>query len=299
MEYFRGRPTGRKGEASTKPEQEDRNRKATERDQLERAEGDSQFDYLRRLAAEIREDTGGVYTGERRVKAIGIFGRDVYDKLLILQALWDEYPRTIFFTTDLDVRLLHPQDFRYARNLIVASGFALRLDRSRHGGIPPFRDNYQTAEFLAVQLALEGQGWTRRLAAQAMLDWAVPPRLFEIGRTAAVDLGQSERAATGFFFHPQRDRGAQIAGVAIDARSVGWAAGALGLSLVLIYLSSLRVRARVKRFLRGRGTDWPRTLRYGVGATVVLVTCGVLLWTSGGVWMGSGFLEPFAWFWRE
>lgn len=169
--YFRGldgvfprSSDGPKGGASTKGEQEDRNRKATERDQLERAEGDSQFDYLRRLAAEIREDTGGVYTGERRVKAIGIFGRDVYDKLLILQALRDEYPRTIFFTTDLDVRLLHPQDFRYARNLIVASGFAPRLDRSRHGGIPPFRDNYQTAEFLAVQLALEGQGWTRRLA---------------------------------------------------------------------------------------------------------------------------------------
>jgi hypothetical protein len=56
------------------------------------------------------------------------------------------------------------------------------------------------------------------------------------------------------------------------------------------------VTHRVKRFLRGRRTDWPRTLRYGAGAAVVLVTSGALLWTRRDVWMGSDFLEPFAWF---
>ena len=54
-----------------------------------------------------------------------------------------------FFTTDLDALLLHPAAQTRTRNLLVASGFGLRLRPDIQSEIPPFRSNYQTAEFLA------------------------------------------------------------------------------------------------------------------------------------------------------
>ena len=54
----------------------------------EHAEGRSQYDYLRRLGDEIaRLDGDDSRFADHGVKAIGIVGSDVYDKLLILQAL--------------------------------------------------------------------------------------------------------------------------------------------------------------------------------------------------------------------
>lgn len=77
---------------------------------LESAEGQSQFDYLRRLAEVIHQrDTELQRTGEGRIAAIGVLGSDVYDKLLILQALRPDFPDALFFTTDLD-ELLLPQE---------------------------------------------------------------------------------------------------------------------------------------------------------------------------------------------
>ena len=37
-----------------------------------------------------------------------MLGSDVYDKLLILQALRPAFPRAVFFTTDLNARLAYP-----------------------------------------------------------------------------------------------------------------------------------------------------------------------------------------------
>jgi hypothetical protein len=142
----------------------------------ERAEGQSQFDYLRRLAARIEHlDTELRRKGEK-VAAIGMFGSDVYDKLTILEALRPDFPEAIFFTTDLDALLLPQAKMRYTRNLVVASGFDLRLRDEVQADIPPFRDTYQTAGFLATRLAIENAA-----VAPDMLS----PRLFEIGRTGA------------------------------------------------------------------------------------------------------------------
>jgi hypothetical protein len=38
----------------------------------------------------------------RRIKAVGIFGSDVFDKLLIIRTLGRKFPEVIFFTTDFD-----------------------------------------------------------------------------------------------------------------------------------------------------------------------------------------------------
>ncbi len=66
---------------------------------VEATEGQDQSDFLRRLAHELknkdqiwrRED------GHPRIRAIGLLGTDVFDKLMILRALRPEFPDAVFF----------------------------------------------------------------------------------------------------------------------------------------------------------------------------------------------------------
>src|SRR5215510_15170618 len=136
----------------------------------EHAEGRSQYDYLRRLGDEIaRLDGDDRQFANHGVKAIGIVGSDVYDKLLILQALRSRFKDKIFFTTDLDARYLHADQKEWARNLVVASNFDLSLHSALQKSTLPFRDGYQTATYLATLMALESKpfnDWTDK-----MNDW--------------------------------------------------------------------------------------------------------------------------------
>ncbi len=163
---------------------------------LEAAEGMGQFDYLRRLADRVRErDNQLQQRGEGRIKAIGILGSDVYDKLLILQALKPEFPDALFFTTDLDALLLSSPKSKYARNLIVASSYDLRLCDALQSDIPPFRSAYQTSAFFSARIAVQNGIQTEAskqnveanttIALKRLMNEA---RLFQIGRTEAVAL---------------------------------------------------------------------------------------------------------------
>ena len=170
----------------------------------EQAHGRSQYDYMRRLGDQIaaaKASDGAALD----IKAIGIFGSDVYDKLTVLQALRERFPRVLFFTTDLDARFLHPDQARWARNLVVASNFGLALNPGLQKAIPPFRDAYQTAAYLATLVALSDQPPESRLvaswlsgaearerpeaaAASSELPVFGGKRLYEIGRTRPVEL---------------------------------------------------------------------------------------------------------------
>jgi len=144
-----------------------------------RAERERQYDYLLRLAAQIKEIEKNLPTDEDkklppmfqnpRFEAFGILGSDYYDKLVVLQALRKQFTHAHFFTTDMDARLFHASDYKYVRNLIVASGFGLRLREDLQKSIPPFRDTYQTSAFLATRLALEPESRTKGLT-QYQLD---------------------------------------------------------------------------------------------------------------------------------
>ncbi len=124
----------------------------------ESAEGQSQFDYLRRLALDLKErDAEYRRKGEGHIGAIGVLGSDVYDKLLILQALRPELPEALFFTTDLDELLLPQNKSHYTRYLLVASSFGLTLNDGLQGDIPPFRNTYQTAMFFATLAAINNE----------------------------------------------------------------------------------------------------------------------------------------------
>jgi hypothetical protein len=110
-------------------------------------EGDPQLDYLRRLV-------GFMKSHHQRYKAIGVVGSDVYDKLLLLEALRPSFPEAVFFTTDLDVRLLQPAEYPSTRNLLIASHFGLRLRDELQGKIAPFRSGYNTSSYLGVLRAV-------------------------------------------------------------------------------------------------------------------------------------------------
>ena len=128
-----------------------------------RPTGRSQVDYLRRLERQVvglqerlRQKNGG------SIRAIGVVGTDVYDKLLVLRALRRHFPQVCFFTTDLEAYFSHPTEYQYTHNLLVASHFGLQLNPEpdhaplQHD-VPAFRDSYQTALFFTCMLA-----WFRR-----------------------------------------------------------------------------------------------------------------------------------------
>lgn len=185
--YLRGidgrtmHPSSRQANRGKKSQDDSQSTRQAGSDKVEPQTGPAQVDYLRRLEQELT-----LLHDANSIKAIGIIGTDVYDKLLILRALRPHFPNAVFFTTDLDVELWHPAELAWTRNLVVASHFGLVLNptglespttdddsRGELGGsasgeshqalesVPstvnhptPFRDSYQTAAFFAVRQAL-------------------------------------------------------------------------------------------------------------------------------------------------
>ena len=186
-------------------------------DYLERPEGESQLDYVRRIAAQLRETAE-----DDPYRAILILGSDVYDQLLILQALREEFPQALFLTTDLDARFWHADQLKWTRNLVIASHFGIELDQDLQRDIPPFRDSYQTSLFFAV---LQATGFVQRLEKEdpsspfkgtfqshpeRPFSANIPIRIHEIGRQGPVDLSVdcprgSDCTSLPDTIHPDRD----------------------------------------------------------------------------------------------
>jgi hypothetical protein len=140
--------------------------------------GESQLDYAERLVQALIRDYD-----PHTIRAVGVLGSDIYDKLILLRALRRKLPEAVFFTTDLDARLWHPDHFSFTRNLIVASAYGLEPPRpaSKDYGIAPFRDGYQVAVFEACAAAL-------RDLTGGTADWDPPPHpaVYELGRHGPV-----------------------------------------------------------------------------------------------------------------
>ncbi|SFN76672.1 hypothetical protein [Nitrosospira briensis] len=182
-----------------------------------RPEGRSQLDYVVRLAAGMKQEEAK--NGEFR--AIGVLGGDVYDKLVILQALRNMFPSAIFFTTDLNARLAYPAQWNSTRNLIIASHFGLELQSELQTPIPPFRDSYQTSLFYSALLALahlspvpscdRDYEDTVQLTTEVSQKskpttfWNTGPRLYEIGRHGPFDISTGPYLKPpNYSIHPAR-----------------------------------------------------------------------------------------------
>jgi hypothetical protein len=181
--YFRG-IDGAVGRGADKTGSEDNVTKSKEKSKqtYRRPVGANQFDYLRRLGDQIADLSNSIVkTGS--IRAIGIVGSDTYDMLLILQALRSRFPNIIFFTTDLDARMLHIAENSWARNLIVASAYGLSPDYTNFESLR-FRSSYQTSLYLAAYNATQVCDKWIKMGHNDV-------KLFEVGNTAAIDYSQN------------------------------------------------------------------------------------------------------------
>lgn len=150
--------------------------------------GVGQIDYLQRLESVLRE--GDSYA------AIGILGDDVYDTLMILEALHARFPSAVFFTIDLDARFIHPDHLPYTRNIVVATHLPLGNDRQP----PQFRDLYQFSLYRTLQWALDARHASAHDGAEPLRKFVGTPRLYEIGLDRAVELNTAHDLQPGAAF---------------------------------------------------------------------------------------------------
>jgi len=203
--------------------------------------GRSQLDYIRRLAQKLSDE----YT----VKAFGVVGTDVYDKLLLIQALREQLGCVTIFTIDLDTRMMHRSQCKWTRNVIVASNFGLELNEKYQygmyhgdkGSLPPFRDNYQTALFFscrtALDLAASNGKLFRDMTNEELTEVISHPRLFEIGRECAVNLSIDD-----VDIHPPRR---------IIPKNLRMLILLISLALVLCVLLLVQFSSRVRKVAAG------------------------------------------------
>jgi hypothetical protein len=292
----------------------------------EAAEGPKQLDYLRRLAGRIQREDARLRAEDRgEIAAIGVLGSDVYDKISVLRALRGEFPRAVFFTTDLDARLLSPKQYDWTRNLVVGSSFGLELAPCLQRGVPPFRNVYQTSAFFAARLALYNAfpEWRSKdrpelcpdfdgaqqptserscpaIVDQAALDALRKPQLFELGRTRAVVLDPPRSICPDLCGCQSLQPPAPPAWASF--KTIGW--GLLALTLLtagVLFMGSVRrLPANAWSFLRGLPADpnldshlFSRSL-FGASLLVLILTVtgalGAALYES---LTGGG--EPLLW----
>jgi hypothetical protein len=152
---------------------------------VEATEGLNQSDYLRRLARQMKEDNARLQREDGLgIRAIGLLGSDIYDKLMILRALHPQFPNAIFFTNNYDAHFERRDDWDVTHNLVIASPFGSTVPEIyvEHRQIPPFRDSNQTSMYVGTLVAT-----TKMTGEDAeWLKWQ--PRIFEISRRGAYDL---------------------------------------------------------------------------------------------------------------
>lgn len=156
---------------------------------LEKSDGNSQLDYLRRLADHIaREDEAYRRKGTSGIGAIGVLGADTYDKLLVLQALKGRMPNKVFFSTNLDARMLQRGQAQTTRNLVLAAPYGLTLTRALQQDVPPFRDSLQSAVFIAVLAAQAPQPYDAKRTKFDYKSELLSPGIYEVGISGFISL---------------------------------------------------------------------------------------------------------------
>jgi hypothetical protein len=287
----------------------------------DKAEGNSQIDYVRRLVTRMKSE-------KTPFRAIGVVGSDVYDKLLLLKALRPSFPEAVFFTTDLDARLLQPAELPHTHNLLIASHYGLSLDKNLQKNIAPFRSGYDTASYVGClhavgfspiqQIVFSSNQMPRALTGAApgspTVLWrrqpnknspestleVMPPRLYEVARDGAYELSSYDNDP---LYPPSRRQTPWV----LRGANSGWLLLGLLVAAVLIYpiskpwrdfvsVAALQTEAPFRRLLKCKARPCRRPLS---PFQAVLLT-GLLL-----ALVLAGFMyiahtrsqeEPVAWF---
>jgi len=145
----------------------------------EATEGVNQSDFLRRLARILKAKDVVLQRRGGGIRAIGLLGSDIYDKLMILRALRSEFPDAIFFTNNFDAHFERRADWHDVHNLVIVSPFGGALSwELPHAA--PFRDNIQTSMYTGTLVV------TGFMPAQTALQLA-EPKIFEVSRRGTYD----------------------------------------------------------------------------------------------------------------
>ena len=196
---------------------------------LERPIGESQYDYLRRISAQLHKVDDELRKQpheerqEKKIKAIGILGGDVFDKLLILRALRPEFPEALFFTTDFDEAFTIKSELPFTRNLIISSSFGPNLSEWLQGDIPFFRDTGQASAFLATQLAVGHLAKNLEMPNRFGTDLSsqlLVPRLFEVKRNGEImQFAWGQRSAPSPQTYERKHKGSPLLAALTEGRS--------------------------------------------------------------------------------
>jgi hypothetical protein len=262
----------------------------------EAASGSGQLDYLRRLAGSLNARQGGsdcisvsklknAACAPREIKAVGIIGGDIYDKLLVLQALRDTFPRATFFTFDMDARLFETQNLQWTRQILVGSSIGLALRQELQGDVPPFRDTYQTTAFFSTMLAIHRTFGSQRLPKSAFsseenggLGWTHSPRIFEIGRSRPFDLTNDTKIETGCDFDGDCESLAASRATSIFFGSMPASETAIALVVAILTFVLFWVSMGSERMMRAHPIPLStRSVRKTTLTAIVSVGCAVTL----------------------
>jgi hypothetical protein len=244
---------------------------------VEATEGLNQSDYLRRLARQMREDNARWKRQDGYgIRAVGLLGADVYDKMMILRALRPEFPAAVFFTNNYDAHFERHDNWADTHNLVIVSPFGNTLPEIYlQQRIAPFRDNNQTSMYVGTLVA------TERMSKEEVESLLWQTRIFEIGRYGAYDL-----SPPWYLWRPSDSKFVLEKNYKKDQNEKTWfrewllAPGVIS-GLIIIALSILAMAAWIsvsiaRRRLPGGGTGTERLKRALVSTTFWLV-CGVPL----------------------
>jgi hypothetical protein len=244
---------------------------------VEATEGLNQSDYLRRLAEEMREDNARWKRQDGYgIRAIGLLGADVYDKMMILRALRQEFPDAVFFTNNYDAHFERLDTWADTHNLVIVSPFGNTLPEIYlQQRIAPFRDNNQTSMYVGTLVA------TERMSNEEVESLLWQTRIFEIGRYGAYDL-----SPPWYLWRPSDSKFVVEKNYSKDQSEKTWfrewlvSSGVIS-GIIVIAASILLMAAWIsitiaRRRLPGGGTASQRLKRALVSTTFWLV-CGVPL----------------------
>ena len=121
--------------------------------------GTGQFDYVARLGESLlRLDRRRRSRGEGEIRAIGLIGTDIDDKLALLKVLRPRFSNALFFTNEVDADFLQPENIPWTRNLLVSTRYDLAGDVLKAenivGQLPTFRGSAQVAMVDTIWAAL-------------------------------------------------------------------------------------------------------------------------------------------------
>lgn len=253
---------------------------------MEATEGLNQSDFLRRLALQLKDQDANWRREEGTgIRAFGLLGSDIFDKLMILRALRPEFPTAIFFTDNFDAHFERRDDWDDTHNLVIASPFGSTLPEKWQRHIAPFRDNYQTSTYVGTLIA------TGEMTEKDLAEFLQSPRIFEISRKGAYELTErssaltdvpSNRGDTYWFRH----------WLASDHVILKLTFGAVALLAMVLWISL----SIVDRKLRGGGSLAQRLERVFANTAFWLI-CGVPVIIFAVAWFsqqGEAAREPLA-----